>query len=83
MESETLTRRVPAAFRDPDNEWFALTLRARIAHASVERVPEGSQRATKTWRIRPFRASSARATASILTTLRSSQTLPSAGEKKR
>ena len=42
VESETLTSRVPAAFRDPNNEWFALTLRARIAYASVERVPEGS-----------------------------------------
>lgn len=39
--SETLNKNIPAEFRDPDNQWFALTTRARIAYASKERVLDG------------------------------------------
>ena len=41
VESEALFANVPAQFRDPDGEWFALTTRARIVYASNERVGEG------------------------------------------
>ncbi len=40
VESNTLEQNIPANFRDPENKWFALTLRARIVYASKERVPE-------------------------------------------
>jgi iron(III) transport system substrate-binding protein len=32
--------RVPAAYRDPEAQWVALSLRARVFYASKERVPE-------------------------------------------
>jgi iron(III) transport system substrate-binding protein len=32
--------RVPEAFRDPDNQWVALSLRARVFYASRDRVTE-------------------------------------------
>ncbi|SIO23826.1 iron(III) transport system substrate-binding protein [Rhodovulum sp. ES.010] len=38
VESEVLTENVPAAYRDPGNEWFGVTTRARIVYASKERV---------------------------------------------
>lgn len=41
VESEALTAQIPAAFRDPGNQWFGLTTRARIVYASKERVAEG------------------------------------------
>ena len=39
--SEVLKNNIPAEFRDPENQWFALTTRARIAYASKERVLDG------------------------------------------
>ncbi|MFB9887473.1 Fe(3+) ABC transporter substrate-binding protein [Balneatrix alpica] len=41
VESETIAANIPAQFRDPDNQWFGLTTRARIVYASKERVKEG------------------------------------------
>jgi iron(III) transport system substrate-binding protein len=37
--SETLERQVPAAFRDPDDDWWGLSLRIRTPMRSTERVP--------------------------------------------
>lgn len=39
--SETLTDNIPAEYRDPDNQWFGLTTRARVIYASRERVADG------------------------------------------
>ena len=36
--SETLTGNIPARYRDSGNEWFGLTMRARVVYASRERV---------------------------------------------
>ncbi|GGD34012.1 Fe(3+) ABC transporter substrate-binding protein [Sinisalibacter lacisalsi] len=41
VESAVLAEQIPAAFRDPGNEWFGLTSRARIVYASKERVADG------------------------------------------
>lgn len=38
IRSRTLYRNIPAALRDPDNQWFALTLRARVIVYSRNRV---------------------------------------------
>ena len=38
--SDFLASRIPAEFRDMDNHWFALTLRARIVYASLDRVAD-------------------------------------------
>lgn len=40
VDSDILKQNIPANFRDPEGEWFALTLRARIVYASNERVSE-------------------------------------------
>jgi iron(III) transport system substrate-binding protein len=37
----SLTENIPAAYRDPENQWFGLTTRARIIYASKERVTKG------------------------------------------
>jgi iron(III) transport system substrate-binding protein len=41
VESAVLTAQIPASFRDPGNQWFGLTTRARIVYASKDRVAEG------------------------------------------
>ncbi|MEZ5884801.1 MAG: hypothetical protein R3D53_13405 [Paracoccaceae bacterium] len=41
VEDAALDATVPAEFRDPANQWFGLTTRARIIYASKERVAEG------------------------------------------
>ncbi len=41
VESEILNANIPAEFRDPGNQWFGLTSRARIVYASKDRVAEG------------------------------------------
>jgi iron(III) transport system substrate-binding protein len=41
VESAVLTENIPATLRDPDNNWFGLTSRARIVYASKERVADG------------------------------------------
>ena len=38
IESDTLTRNVPAHLRDPENRWFGLAVRARTIMYSTERV---------------------------------------------
>lgn len=38
VDSEILQRDVPADLRDPDNQWFGLTTRARTIMRSIERV---------------------------------------------
>jgi iron(III) transport system substrate-binding protein len=38
VHSKTLARDIPADLRDPDNEWFGLTIRARTIVRSTERV---------------------------------------------
>jgi iron(III) transport system substrate-binding protein len=40
VSSDTLEGNVPAEFRDPDGQWFGLTLRARTVMRSTERVEE-------------------------------------------
>jgi iron(III) transport system substrate-binding protein len=40
VRSEVLERNVPADLRDPDGEWFGLTLRARTIMRSTEQVGE-------------------------------------------
>ncbi len=41
VESETLAANIPAEFRDPGNQWFGLTTRARVVYASKDRVADG------------------------------------------
>ena len=41
VESAVLAANIPAQFRDPGNQWFGLTTRARIVYASKERVKDG------------------------------------------
>ncbi|MCL4130808.1 UNVERIFIED_CONTAM: hypothetical protein GTU68_054441 [Idotea baltica] len=38
VDSKTIDANVPAQYRDTDNEWFALTLRARNVYSSRDRV---------------------------------------------
>lgn len=41
VDSAVLAANIPAEFRDPANQWFGLTTRARIVYASKERVAAG------------------------------------------
>ncbi len=41
VDSETLNANIPAAYRDPDGQWFGLTSRARVVYASKTRVKDG------------------------------------------
>ncbi|MDU8910487.1 Fe(3+) ABC transporter substrate-binding protein [Aestuariicoccus sp. MJ-SS9] len=41
VTSDTLIQNVPAQYRDPDNQWFGVTTRARIVYASKDRVADG------------------------------------------
>lgn len=41
VEDETLAAAIPAALRDDENQWFALTTRARIVYAHNDRVADG------------------------------------------
>lgn len=41
VESSALTDNIPSTYRDPNNHWFAVTLRARIVYASKARVADG------------------------------------------
>jgi iron(III) transport system substrate-binding protein len=40
VRSEVLAANIPAQFRDPDGQWFGLSLRARTVYASKERVKD-------------------------------------------
>lgn len=41
VESAVLTSNIPAEYRDPANQWFGLTTRARIIYANKDRVKDG------------------------------------------
>ena len=41
VEDEALTDAIPDALRDDENQWFALTTRARIVYAHNDRVADG------------------------------------------
>lgn len=41
VDSAVLAANIPADMRDPGNQWFGLTTRARIVYASVDRVQPG------------------------------------------
>ena len=41
VDDPVLTANIPAEFRDPGNQWFGLTTRARVVYASRERVKDG------------------------------------------
>lgn len=41
VEDATLTEAIPAALRDDENQWFALTTRARVVYAHKDRVADG------------------------------------------
>ena len=41
VQSQVLTDAIPEEFRAIDGSWYALTLRARVAYASKERVADG------------------------------------------
>ncbi|MCA0432474.1 MAG: Fe(3+) ABC transporter substrate-binding protein [Proteobacteria bacterium] len=40
VNDEKINANVPATLRDPGNEWFGLTMRARVVYASKERVAQ-------------------------------------------
>jgi len=40
--SDVIDATIPARYRDEGNEWFALTLRARIVYAAKDRVSDGA-----------------------------------------
>src|SRR5262245_57035702 len=42
VQSGTLTKAIPAPYRDADNHWFGLTMRSRVVYASRERVQQDS-----------------------------------------
>ncbi len=42
IESSVLNARIPAAYRDPANRWFGISVRARVVYASKERVADAS-----------------------------------------
>jgi iron(III) transport system substrate-binding protein len=42
VTSTVLDGNIPAEFRDPNNQWFGLTSRARIVYASKDRVKAGA-----------------------------------------
>ena len=39
-DNETINKDIPSHFRDPENEWFALTTRGRVIYASKDRVEQ-------------------------------------------
>ncbi|WP_371169166.1 Fe(3+) ABC transporter substrate-binding protein [Aliiroseovarius sp. 2305UL8-7] len=41
VDSAVLDENIPAEYRDPNDEWFGLTSRARIVYASKDRVADG------------------------------------------
>jgi iron(III) transport system substrate-binding protein len=42
INSDVITRNIPAEYRDPDGHWIGLTSRARVVYASVDRVEQDS-----------------------------------------
>ncbi len=41
VDSASLIENIPATFRDPGNQWFGVTTRARLVYASKDRVAAG------------------------------------------
>lgn len=41
VNSAVLQANIPAEFRDPGNQWFGLTSRARVVYASKDRIKDG------------------------------------------
>jgi len=41
VKSDALSKNVPAAYHDPDGQWWGVTTRARVVYASRERVADG------------------------------------------
>lgn len=41
VESDVLAEHIPASLRDPGNEWFGVTQRARVVYAAKDRVADG------------------------------------------
>lgn len=41
LSNDVLEAAIPAELRDPNGQWFALTTRARVIYASVDRVEDG------------------------------------------
>jgi iron(III) transport system substrate-binding protein len=41
IDSEVLQRHIPAKFRDPDRQWFGLSVRSRVLYVSKDRVMPG------------------------------------------
>jgi iron(III) transport system substrate-binding protein len=42
VKDETIVKNVPAAFADPQGHWYGLTMRARVAYVSKNRVKQDS-----------------------------------------
>ncbi len=42
IKSELLDKAVPAQYRDPEGHWYGLSMRARVAYASKERVKQAA-----------------------------------------
>ena len=40
VKSDVLEKAIPAQFRDPQGQWYALTLRSRIAYVAKDRVAD-------------------------------------------
>src|SRR5262249_10880776 len=40
VKSDVLAKAIPSQFRDPQDQWFALTLRSRIVYAAKDRVKD-------------------------------------------
>lgn len=40
VESEVLTQAIPETLRDPENQWFGVTTRARVVYAANDRVAD-------------------------------------------
>ena len=40
VDAQEIEANMPAQYRDPADQWFGLTMRARVLYASKERVPE-------------------------------------------
>ena len=40
LKSDVIAANIPAQYRDPDNNWFGVTTRARVVYASTERVAQ-------------------------------------------
>jgi iron(III) transport system substrate-binding protein len=42
VKDETISKNIPEAFADPEGHWYGLTMRARVAYVSKERVKQNT-----------------------------------------